>query len=100
MINNGVTVTKFIKPQQLGKHNDKIVYICFGNFGYYLKHNEVTYSIPLWAQKENMPEMFKLYQAIKIIDWKMKKKKLSEKEWNEKKEYEEIYVDKKFKKYI
>ena len=34
MIINGVNVQKIIEPQQLGVWNDKIIYICFGKFGY------------------------------------------------------------------
>ena len=33
----GVTVTKIIEPQQLGVHNDKIIYICYGKYGEYLQ---------------------------------------------------------------
>jgi len=68
----GVTVTKIIEPQQLGVHNDKIIYICYGKFGYFLRYDGKNYSIPLWAQKENLNEMFNLTHAINIIDWKMK----------------------------
>ncbi len=38
----GVTVTKIIEPQQLGVWNDKIIYICHGKFGYYLRYDEKT----------------------------------------------------------
>ena len=43
-------------------------------FGYYLRYDEKNYSIPLWAQKENLNEMFNLTHAINIIDWKIKNK--------------------------
>ena len=72
MIINGVNVQKIIEPQQLGVWNDKIIYVCFGKFGYYLRYDEKNYSIPLWAQKENLNEMFNFTHAINIIDWKMK----------------------------
>ena len=72
MIINGVKVQKIIEPQQLGVYNDKIVYICYGKFGYYLRYMEKNYSIPLWAQKENLNEMFNLTHAINIINWKIK----------------------------
>jgi hypothetical protein len=49
----GVTVTKIIEPQQLGVHNDKIIYIC---------------------RKENLNEMFNRSHDINIIDWKMRNK--------------------------
>ena len=48
----GVTVTKIIEPQQLGVWNDKIIYICHGKFGYYLRYDAKNYSIPEWARKE------------------------------------------------
>ena len=70
----GVTVTKIIEPKQLGVHNDKIIYICYGKYGEYLRYNSVNYSIPAWATKEKLNEMFNLTQDIKIIDWKMKNK--------------------------
>ena len=66
MIINGVTVTKIIEPQQLGVWNDKIMYICHGKFGEYLRHNSVNYSIPAWATKEKLNEMFNLAHAIKL----------------------------------
>ena len=48
----GVTVTKIIESQQLGVHKDKIVYICYGKFGYYLRYDGKNYSIPQLARKE------------------------------------------------
>ena len=74
MIINGVNVQKIIEPQQLGVWNDKIIYICYGKFGYYVRYDEKNYSIPLWAQKENLNEMFGLTHAINIIDWKIQNK--------------------------
>ena len=70
----GITVTKIIEPQQLGVWNDKIIYICYDKFGYYLRYDAKNYSIPEWARKENLNEMFGLSHAINIIDWKMKNK--------------------------
>ena len=64
----GVTVTKIIEPQQLGVWNDKIIYICHGKFG------AKNYSIPEWARKEYLNEMFNLTHAINIIDWKIQNK--------------------------
>ena len=52
-------------------HNDKIVYICYGKFGYYLRYDAKNYSIPAWAQKENLNGMLNLTHTINIIDWKM-----------------------------
>ena len=84
MIINGVNVQKIIErlpsqapasePQQLGVWNDKIIYICFGKFGYYLRYDEKNYSIPEWARKEYLNEMFNLSHAINIIDWKIRNK--------------------------
>ena len=74
MIINGVNVQKIIEPQQLGVWNDKIIYICFGKFGYYLRYDEKNYSIPFWAQKEQLNEMFNLTHAINIIEWKIRNK--------------------------
>ena len=70
----GVTVTKIIEPQQLGVWNDKIIYICYGKFGYYLRYDAKNYSIPEWARKEYLNEMFNLSHAINIIDWKIRNK--------------------------
>ena len=70
----GVTVTKIIEPQQLGVWNDKIIYICHGKFGYYLRYDAKNYSIPEWARKEYLNEMFNLSHAINIIDWKIQNK--------------------------
>ena len=70
----GVTVQKIIEPKQLGVWNDKIIYICHGKLGYYLRYADKNYSIPLWAQKEQLNEMFNLSHAINIIDWKIRNK--------------------------
>jgi hypothetical protein len=43
-------------------------------FGYYLRYDGKNYSIPEWARKENLNEMFNLSHAINIIDWKMNNK--------------------------
>ena len=74
MIINGVNVQKIIEPQQLGVWNDKIIYICYGKFGYYLRYDGKNFSIPEWARKENLNEMFNLTHTINIIDWKMSNK--------------------------
>ncbi len=100
----GVTVTKIIEPQ-LGVHNDKIIYICYGKFGYYLKYDGKNYSIPEWVRKENLNEMFNLSHAINIIDWKIRnkvprgevvcklKKKITKKFQKFKKKIKNIYIE-------
>ena len=70
----GVTVTKIIEPKLLGVHKAHNVYLCHGKYGEYLRYNSVNYSIPAWATKEKLNEMFNLTHAIKIIDWKMQNK--------------------------
>ena len=70
----GVQVTKIVEPKILGVHQEKNVYLYTGKYGEYLKHDGYNYSIPDWAKKENLKEMFNLYHAIKIIDWKNKLK--------------------------
>ena len=45
MIINGVNVQKIIEPQQLGVWNNKIIYICYGKFGYYLRYDAKNYSM-------------------------------------------------------
>ncbi len=70
----GVTVTKIIEPQLLGVHKAHNVWLCHGKYGEYLRYNSLNYSIPEWARKENLNEMFNLTHAINIIEWKMKNK--------------------------
>jgi topoisomerase IA-like protein len=81
----GVTVKKIIEgvhlqaptsePKLLGMHNGEMVYLCHGKYGPYLKYGSIgNFSIPDWAKQENLNEMFNLYHAVKIIDYKMKKK--------------------------
>ena len=47
-------------------------------FGYVmvnmLRYNSLNYSIPTWAKKEYLNEMFNLTHVINIIEWKMKNK--------------------------
>ena len=72
----GVTVTKIIEPKLLGVHKAHNVWLCHGKYGEYLRYSTdgKNYSIPAWATKEKLNEMFNLTHAIKIIDWKMKNK--------------------------
>jgi topoisomerase IA-like protein len=69
----GVTVKKMIEPKILGIHKEETVYLCTGPYGEYLRYDKKNYSIPDWAKKDNLSEMFNLTHAIKIIDYKMKK---------------------------
>ena len=70
----GVTVQKIIEPKLLGVLKAHNVYLCTGKYGEYLRHNSLNYSIPEWARKENLNEMFNLSHAINIIDWKIRNK--------------------------
>ena len=72
----GVTVTKMIEPKMLGIHKGEAVYLCHGKYGAYLKHNSTNYSIPDFLKQNNLNEMFNLYHAVKIIDYKMKNRQL------------------------
>ena len=71
-----IQVIKIVEPKLLGVHHEtkKNVYLYTGKFGEYLKHDGYNYSIPDWAKKENLKEMFNLCHAIKIIDWKNNRK--------------------------
>ena len=69
----GVNVQKIIEPKILGVHNGNVIHLCHGKYGPYLKYDAKNYSIPDWAKQENLNEMFNLYHAVKIIDYKMKK---------------------------
>jgi hypothetical protein len=70
----GVNVQRMIEPKLLGMHNGNLVHLCeYGKYGPYLKYDGKNYSIPDWAKQENLNEMFNLYHAVKIIDYKMKK---------------------------
>ena len=71
----GVNVQKIIEPKILGVHNGNVIHLCHGQYGPYLKYDAKNYSIPDWAKQENLNEMFNLYHAVKIIDYKMKKQK-------------------------
>ena len=64
----GITVKKIIDPVLIGMHNGNLVHLCYGPYGYYIKHNTKNYSLPKWAD----PDELDLYQAVKIIDYKMK----------------------------
>ena len=70
------TNTLGVLPKLLGVHHEtkKNVYLYTGKYGEYLKHDGYNYSIPAWAKKENLKEMFNLSHAINIIDWKNKRK--------------------------
>ena len=70
----GVTVTKIIEPKLLGVHKAHNVWLCYGKYGEYLRYNSLNYSIPEWARKEYLNEMFNLTHAINIIEWKIRNK--------------------------
>ena len=69
------TVKKTIEPKILGRHEGEAVYLCYGPYGEYLRYKNSNYSIPEWGKQANLEEMFNLYHAVKIIDYKMKNKK-------------------------
>ena len=71
----GISVKKIIEPKILGMHEGEAIYLCYGPYGEYLRYNSKNYSIPEWGKKANLEEMFNLYHAVKIIDYKMKNKK-------------------------
>jgi hypothetical protein len=70
----GVTVKKMIEPKILGIHKGETVYLCYGKYGEYLKYDNFNFCIPDFMKQNNLNEMFNLYHAIKIIDYKMKNK--------------------------
>ena len=69
-----IQVIKIVEPKLLGVHQEKNVYLYTGKFGEYLKHDSYNYSIPECFKQANLKEMFNLYHAIKIIDWKNNRK--------------------------
>ena len=69
-----IQVTRIVEPKLLGSHREQNVYLYTGQFGEYLKQDGYNYSIPEWAKQSNLKEMFNLYHAIKIIDWKNNRK--------------------------
>jgi hypothetical protein len=71
----GVTVKKMIEPKILGMHKGETVYLCHGPYGAYLRYMQKNFSIPDFMKQENLNEMFNLYHAVKIIDYKMNKQK-------------------------
>ena len=78
-----IQVIKIVEPKLLGVHQEKNVYLYTGKYGEYLKHDGYNYSIPEWGKKileqeENSKEMFGLYHAINIIDYKNKVKPKTE----------------------
>jgi hypothetical protein len=57
-----------LKPY-IGRYLDKPIYLNLGQFGWYLKYDEKLYGVPSCFQ-----ENFDLNKAIKIIDFKNKRK--------------------------
>ena len=70
----GVKVIKIVEPKILGVHQEKNVYLYTGKYGEYLKHDGYSYSIPECFKQKNIPGIFNLCHAIKIIDWKNNRK--------------------------
>ena len=57
-----------LKPY-IGRYLEKPIYLNLGQFGWYLKYDEKLYGVP-----ECFHEGFDLKKAIKMIDFKNKKK--------------------------
>ena len=57
-----------LKPY-IGRYLEKPIYLNLGQFGWYLKYDEKLYGVP-----ECFHQGFNLTKAIKIIDFKNKKK--------------------------
>jgi topoisomerase IA-like protein len=55
-----------IDTELLGMHKDHPIHLNFGKFGYYLRYDGKNYSLPAWASPN-----LSLYQAVKIVDYKM-----------------------------
>jgi hypothetical protein len=47
------------------------VFLFYGPYGYYLRYDGKNHSVPEWSKHENLKEIFHLYRAIKMIDWKI-----------------------------
>lgn len=69
----GINVQRIEAPKLLGMHNGNVIHLCHGQYGAYLKYDGKNFSVPDWAKQENLNEMFNLYHAVKIIDYKIKK---------------------------
>ncbi len=65
---SGIDVKKMVDTELLGMHKDHPIHLNFGKFGYYLRYDGKNYSLPAWASPD-----LSLFQAVKIIDYKMKK---------------------------
>ena len=63
-----LVVERKIDSELLGMHKDHPIHLNFGKFGYYLRYDGKNYSLPAWASPD-----LSLFQAVKIIDYKMKK---------------------------
>ena len=71
----GVTVKKIVEPKILGTHKGETVYLCHGPYGAYVRYIQKNFSIPDFLKQENLNEMFNLYHAVKLIDYKMNQQK-------------------------
>ena len=64
----GVNVQKIIEPKLLGMYDNKQVYLMYGKFGYYLRHDSRNYSLPQFCLGKDCT----LHNAIKTIEYKSK----------------------------
>ena len=70
----GVNVQKIVEandPIIVGIHKNRRVFLKNGKFGWYLSYDSKNFSIPSWVHD---PEAIDLYQAVKIIDYKLSNK--------------------------
>ena len=65
----GVNVIKIVEPKLLGMYKEKEVYLMYGMYGYYIKHDGKNYSLPSWSLGKDTG----ILEAIKTIEYKNNK---------------------------
>ena len=65
-----------LPPKKIGEYNNKTIYLYYNRNKYYIKYDDLMFSIPEQFKKEALNENFSISDAIDIINWRMGKKGL------------------------
>ena len=63
-----------MKENIIGNYKDVPIYLLKGIYGYFIKYNEINFSVPEWGKILITNNNFNIDTAIKIIDFKTKNK--------------------------
>ncbi len=62
-----------LPPKKLGMYNDKSIYLYINRNKYYIKYDDLMFSIPEQFKQVKLNEEISISDGIDIINWRMRK---------------------------